>query len=157
MSDSTILESLVRNNKVIDNVNKRLDSLKVLFSSSPELSFTTNPRGFVYSDSVEAVTVYQNKDVTITIGTWGKEGDLWPDHCHADSLEFLIVTRGNFLVKIGSIPRFMGRGECATVPLGKNHSVTSLEKDSQMIGICIPPEMAYLVEELKCQRLPKKS
>ena len=38
------------------------------------------------------------------------------------------------------------RGQGTFVPMGQEHLVTALEANSEMFGICMPPEKAYLRE-----------
>lgn len=157
MREGMILERLNTNNRILDVVNKRLDNIKTLFDGVPAEDFTPTMDGFVYSETVKAKTIFQTDDTTVTVGEWTKNGDLWPDHSHKDSVEYLIVIRGTFLLKIDEIPRIMKKGECASLPVGVKHSCTSLEDGSSIIGICIPPEKAYLVETLQCLTSQEKS
>jgi quercetin dioxygenase-like cupin family protein len=157
MPDQMILETLTNSNKKLDSVTKRLDTLKALFENTP--IYIINPRedGFVLANTIEAHTILQSGDVSVTQGIWAKAGDIWPEHLHKSSVEYLIVARGRFLIKLGDVPRTMGMGECASVPMGLKHSVIAIEDNSQMIGICVPPEYAYCVEDLTCQIFPGKS
>jgi quercetin dioxygenase-like cupin family protein len=43
----------------------------------------------------------------------------------------------------------MQKGECISLPVGMIHTCVPLEDESQMFGICIPPEEAYLQCEEK--------
>lgn len=151
MSES-MLDILKSNNKRIDVVNKRLDNLKVLFNTIPEDMFTPTQDGFKLVNSIEATTVYQNSDVTVTLGTWKRKGAIWPEHCHKKITEYLIVTKGSALVSFGEATRIMMRGECASIPSEVKHSVVALEDNVQILGICIPPEIAYLTEGCKWQK-----
>ena len=148
MTDQFILEKLTENNHILDNVTKRLDSLQSLFDHTPKEYIKPEPDGFLLSDSIEAHTVYQSEDVSVTKGIWHKEGDVWPEHCHKDSVEYVIVTHGTFLLKIEGMPRIMRKGECASIGLGVRHSVTAIDGESRMLGICIPPEKCYLVDKI---------
>jgi mannose-6-phosphate isomerase-like protein (cupin superfamily) len=155
MTDKSILFSLTSNNKIFDKIASRLDSLKILFKDDPE-EIKPQPFGFTLDDSIVAATVYQTDDVTVTKGIWLHANVDWPLHCHVDSAEYLIVTAGSFLVNINGVEKILAKGECQVVPLGVKHSVRSLEDNSKMLGICIPPEIAYLAEDPTCLILQRE-
>lgn len=157
MLGGSIIESLTKNNKTLDGITSRLDSLKILFDSTPVKNIAAKPHGFELSTTIEASSIFQTKDVTVTEGIWTHAGDFWPDHAHSDSIEYLIITRGKVLLKIEGVPRIMVKGDCASLPIGVRHSVTAIEDDSRILGICVPPELAYCVEDKECQKFPKKS
>jgi len=149
MADSLILERLTTNNKILDVVSKRLDVISDLFSGSPKEKIVPTLDGFIYSETVKAKTIYQSADMTVTVGEYALQGDVWPDHNHSDSVEFLIVGRGMFLLKIEGTPRIMKKGDCASIPAGVKHSVMALSDGSSIVGICVPPEKAYLIDKLE--------
>ena len=145
-----ILEQLVKSNISIDKTNRRLAALKVLFDiENGDLEVEKN--GFNISKYAEANCLFENPDVNVTLGVWKKDKVTWPNHSHANIEEYLIVTRGRFILHLDEAVRIMERGECARIPVGVVHSVISLEDDSQMLGICIPPESAYGPEG-ECQK-----
>jgi quercetin dioxygenase-like cupin family protein len=150
-SGLSFVDSLRSSNTRLDAVNKRLDNLKLLFNMAPIDDLQVVSAGFT-SKGIDGLTVFQNEDATVTLGTWKFKSTIWPDHCHSDSLEYLIVTRGTVLVRFGEASRIMGRGECAAIPRGLKHSVQALEDDSQILGVCIPPEIAYLTGEITCPK-----
>jgi quercetin dioxygenase-like cupin family protein len=157
MPDTKILDTLVTNNRILDVVAKRLDAISRLFSGSPIDKIMPTVDGFVYSDTVRAVTIYQTDDITATVGEWALQGDVWPDHEHTDSLEYLIIISGMFMLKLEGVPRIMEKGDCASIPPGLKHSVTALCDGSSILGVCIPPEKAYLVENIKWPTSQEKS
>ena len=146
MPGGTILESLTKSNGVLDKITKRLDILKNLFENTPVVLIAPQEDGFVLANSIEAHTIYNNGNSSITTGMWKKAGDLWPEHSHKESIEYLIVESGKFMVRIGDIPRVVYKGECVSMQIGVRHSVTALEDNSSMLGICVPPERAYCLE-----------
>jgi mannose-6-phosphate isomerase-like protein (cupin superfamily) len=139
---SRIIEIIKENSKKIEKATNRLDCLATLFNA-PESKFTTKNGGFCYEDNIEASTVFQTEDTTVTLAIWKKAQAVYPVHCHKDSVEYLMVIKGSFLLKFGGAVRIMSKGECASIPAGVDHTVTSLEGDSQMLAVCIPPEIAY--------------
>lgn len=157
MQGSSILDVLSANNVTLDKVAQRLDSLRLLFSEAQEEKLTLTVDGFIYSDTVKAKTIYQNEDVTVTIGEWALNGDVWPEHKHEGSLEYLIVTKGKIILTVGNVTRVMKKGECASLPIGVVHSAAAVEDGTSLIGICIPPEKAYLMETLQCLTSQEKS
>lgn len=152
-----ILESLRANNTLLDVISERLDRINGLFGGTTKDHLSTTHSGFVIGDEIEAKTVFQNEDVTVTIAQHYPKGSTWPIHKHDDSLEYLIVFRGSFLYQIDGIPRVMKKGDCASIARGVSHSCVALEDESCVMGICIPPEKAYLVEDFQCRIFPEKS
>jgi len=141
-----ILENLKKSNAIINKVTKRLDILADLFQLSKDKIIET-PEGFNLNNLIEVKTLFQNGSTTISLGIWKKRNVNWPTHIHKNSIEYLVVIKGKFLLKIDEEVRSMVKGDCASIPLGVKHSCVSLEDDSQIIGICIPPEEAYILEK----------
>lgn len=133
----------------IDKVSLRMDALKAMFD--PEE--TTDKRiehtvfGFVINGKVSLETIYQNEDTTISIAKHQEIDTSYPKHIHAYSLEYLIVTRGRFTIRIDGGLRVMERGACATIPKGVEHTLVAMDDNSEMIAICIPPEKAYKLKD----------
>lgn len=157
MPDTNILCQLENNNRILDRVTDRLDNLKNLFEDKSENQFIVTVDGFIYDGSVKAKTVYQTDNVTVTVGEWSLSGDVWPEHKHTESIEYLIVFKGKAILTVGNVNRVMRQGECASLPAGVIHSCTSIEDGTSIVGICIPPEKAYLMETLKCLTSQEKS
>lgn len=142
---------LEKTNAILDDVNSRLDALERMFHAVPG---EVKPRygGFSYAETIEAKTVYQSDNVTVTLGIWKLAGTTYPDHEHTLSVEYLIVTKGRFTVAIDGKIRVMSRGDCCAIPSGVTHSCTALEDDSRMLGICVPPEKAYMLDDRDIKR-----
>lgn len=132
---------------ILDKVNDRLDIIQKLFSKDKG-KICANPTGFTYDDSISVNTVYENKNMTVTHAFWLKEDIPYPEHCHECSVEYLIVTNGKFIFKCEAFSRIIKKGECISVPMGTKHTTISLVKNSELICICVPPEKAYLVENI---------
>ena len=143
-----LLENLVESNKRLDNVHLRLAGISSLLGLALE-QVTPLDRG-AYIDGnigVDIVTVFQTEESTILYGIWKKANSCYPDHFHGESLEYLIVDKGRFTVKTAFGFRVLSKGDCMSLPIGVGHSVTSLEDDSRLMAICIPPEPAYKIPE----------
>jgi ethanolamine utilization protein EutQ (cupin superfamily) len=103
--------------------------------------------GFTFNDSIELVTIYQNDTITITYGIWRKANHIMPEHIHCDSVEHLLCTAGSIVVEYEGNKCILNKGDCLTIPKGISHTATSLEDNSILFAICIPPENAYLIKE----------
>jgi quercetin dioxygenase-like cupin family protein len=144
------LAKLRESNLKIDAVNKRLDALgHMLVDSSALKHLTPKYAGFVYDDSIDITTVFQSDNCTVTLGVWHKKDQSYPEHCHKESIEYLICMQESFIVKFDKYTRIISKGECVSVPINMVHSCIPLEDESEMFGICIPPEPAYVQCEEK--------
>ena len=142
------LESIIHTNAKLENVSTRLDLLTKVFDNKEVVSqMVPKYAGFIYNDNIEVATVFQSENTTITYVLWKLSHLTYPAHKHIESIEYLIVISGSFLVKFGEASRIMIKGECISLPIGCIHSCTSLEDMSEMFGICIPPEQAYKRED----------
>ena len=157
MIDRHILDRLQANNAVLDSVSERLDALQSLFGSNPEANVVPVADGFFLNPDLSLVTVFQSAETTVSVATFVKAGVPFASHQHAVSLEFVIVIKGSVIFRIDGACRKMTRGECASVPLGSEHSCVSLEPDTVALAICVPPEKAYVLENPKCQTSQEKS
>ena len=141
---SEVTEKLKPSIKTFDDVLIKLETLRKIFLHPKDLeNITYQQKGFVYSGDITISTVYQDKNITVTIGTFCKKDAVYPYHVHSDSIEYLIVSQGKFVIKFDDGVVFKTRGECMSVPNGVRHSCMSLEDNSIMVAICIPPERAY--------------
>lgn len=138
----TFLEQLKNNNFTLDCTIERL---KKLFDDSKTVFKQNSYGGLTFQDTIEVDTLYESENVTVTRGIWHKKGQTYPNHKHSDSIEYLICTQGKFIVNFAYGMRIIGKGECMSIPIETIHSCTPLEDESKMLGICIPPEQAYLM------------
>lgn len=153
---SEILDKMATINKKYDSSLTRLDAIRKLFLHPLELDdISYMKKGFIYSGDIEINTIYQDNHSTITLGLFRKRDSLYPYHVHSDSVEYLIIARGKFVIKFDDGVVFKTVGECMSVPQGIRHSCMSLEDDSLVIGLCIPPEDAYKIEECKREKETK--
>jgi len=138
------IEKLNQTNLRLEDIGKRLSVLNNLFLETDILkSIEPKYAGFIYDDSIEVSTVFQSPNVTVTYALWKYKNKAYPEHQHHDSVEYLIILSGSFLVKFNDTSRIMTKGECLSLPVNIVHTCISLEDMSEMIGICIPPEKAY--------------
>jgi len=133
----------ITNNKI--NLDITIQRLKLLFDSPLSSIEKNSYGGLTFDKDIDIDTIYESENVTITRGIWHKAGQIYPNHKHAQSVEYLICTEGKFIVNFLYGTRLMSQGECMTIPLGVDHSVIPMEDESKMLGICIPPEIAYLM------------
>jgi mannose-6-phosphate isomerase-like protein (cupin superfamily) len=142
---SDLLKSLMEYNGRLDDIEKRLGSIDNMLISHDDLKkITPKYAGFVYDNSIEIATIFQNENVTVTYGIWHKKYEYYPLHCHYESNEYLIAVAGSFNTEMGGVTTLLKKGDQMLVPTGKPHVVVSLEDESEMFGICIPPEKVYL-------------
>ena len=145
---SDIIKTLTENSKKLEYVSERLKNLRVMWEATEIANkLKTNKTGFVYDD-IEIETVYQDDECTVTYGVFNLVDKVYPTHSHKDSVEYLIVTRGKFAIHFGGGIRIMKRGDCLSLPPNTPHNNIALETNSKIFGFCIPPEKAYLMEEL---------
>ena len=146
------LAKLRESNLKIDAVNKRLDALgHMLVNSAVIKKFVPKFAGFNFADnSIEVTTVFQTDNVTVTLGIYHKKNIEYPEHCHKDSVEYLIPMKGSFLVKFDNKnTATISKGENVLMQIGCLHTCTALEDESELLAICIPPEVAYMQSEEK--------
>jgi len=95
-------------------------------------------------NNISVNTVFESEEVSVTIATCPDEGAAYPEHCHSGIVEYLICLKGSFGVTLPHNGyRILKEKECAKIPANVMHSTISLEKDSDIIGICLPQETAY--------------
>lgn len=136
----TVLDQLKANNFSIDTVITQVSSLFNTHESRLEPNVYG---GLIFEKDIEIETVFETESVTVTRGTWHKMGHVYPIHKHVDSIEYLICTQGKFSISFDHGTRLMGKGDCMSIPMGVNHTVTPLEDNSQIVAVCVPPELAY--------------
>ena len=74
-----------------------------------------------------------------------------PDHIHEDSVEYLIVLRGEILFNVeGRDLRTVREGEVAVVQAGLTHHSKPLTDDTKLAYICVPrdPGMENLTKRI---------
>ena len=145
------LAKLRESNLKIDAVNKRLDALgQMLVNSSIVRKFVPKFAGFNFADdSIEVTTVFQTDNVTVTLGIYHKKNIEYPEHCHNESIEYLIPMKGKFLVKFDGLQAIISKGENVRLEIKCIHTCVALEDESELLAICIPPEKAYMQSEEK--------
>jgi quercetin dioxygenase-like cupin family protein len=103
-----------------------------------------NGGGVIELDKQVVLKTIWKENCSITWGKWEKAGAKFTEHLHEDSIEYLICISGSFSVSFGKYIRILKIGECVSLPKKAAHSVTALEDNSQMMGICVPEEPAYI-------------
>jgi quercetin dioxygenase-like cupin family protein len=130
-------------NSKLDLTNKKLDAIQTLFNVKGE-DIKGKPGEFKFCDSVDLKTVFQTKGVTVSYVTYSKKDIGYPIHIHENVVEYLICTKGSFVFKVSGNFRVLDVGDCAKIPAGKDHTTIPLEDGSELIGICIPPDPAFI-------------
>jgi len=133
--------------KRIDRVNVRLDAVKTLFKlGEDEIEETID--GLLVNKHIDLKHIFSNQNVSITLVSYTSGQKHFPTHAHNDSIEYLIIVNGKLFVKFqdGS-SRVVMRGECVAIPRGVFHTGHSLEEGTQLIAVCVPPEIAYIPKE----------
>lgn len=82
------------------------------------------------------------------LSAWVKDHRMQPmaPHKH-EGVEFLIILKGAILVSIDVESQIVNTLGTVTIPAGAVHSVTPLERDTQMLVVVSPPESEYVIEE----------
>ena len=137
----TFLEQMAENSRKLDAVQKRLQTM---FSVQPPLVEVRELGGVTFDKSIEVETVFETPAVTVTKCICPTKGLVYPLHSHENSKEYLICVSGSFIITFESGSKPVAKGDCVSIPLGVQHSSTSLEPNSVLLGICIPPEGAYI-------------
>jgi mannose-6-phosphate isomerase-like protein (cupin superfamily) len=146
MHESHVLESLLRNNKLLDNVSDRLDGLRSMFGGDVAGGLKAVYNGFVIAEEIDNITIFEDDLCNLQHSVYKSTLVTYPYHSHKDSTQYLICVKGSFIVMLDGTPRVLGRGECVSIPIGMSHSVRALEDNSSMIAINVPPEKAYKLE-----------
>ena len=140
---ATVIEMMKNNTELLDAVNFRLDILKAFFNST-NIKIDVTKTGFNYNDTIEVTSIHESKELQILKTFYHKKDIVYTDHKHVDSIEYLIVAKGQIAVRMGrDIVRVVNQGECASIPIGLVHSVVALVDETELWVICIPPEFAY--------------
>jgi quercetin dioxygenase-like cupin family protein len=130
---------------MFDNVSLRLDALQSLFKGDRTVKLQLTENGFFTNPTVSLTTILQTSEMTVSLACFARKGDKYGFHSHVDSLEYLIVSKGTFLIVVAGTPRVMVKGECCSMPKGMLHSGEALEDDTQVLAVCVPPEPAYVI------------
>ena len=149
MPDTKILERLSSDNARMVDVGIRLDLLRDLFPIAQSKISLTND-GFIYCETVKAKTVYQDADTTVMVWNMENPGDGFEVHEHGGSNEYAVVTSGEVDITINGSLTHYKKGECASIPRGAGHACKAVVSGSSVVGVCVPPEKAYIVESLLC-------
>jgi len=123
----------------LDSVNDKLDAVRVLFDVHPEAVAAD-----VFKVNGIAVdTLFDSDNFTVTRAIYNDPTKALPIHAHENVVEYLIITRGRFILKLDEHVRMMNTGDCASIPPGAKHTTIATTPESEVIGVCIPPEIAY--------------
>ena len=110
------------------------------------------PEGFNFGgDQIKVTRLYECGDLVIVLGSF-EANSIYPFHTHGNSAEHLVCVKGKLEVKVTQQDLDTGAlcdtiinlspTECMTITAGIQHSVYALEQ-SELVAICIPPELAY--------------
>ena len=129
---------------VLNNLQNRQQTIKDLINLGQVLVKNNGRRRLAINDNIDVSTVFESEDVSLTIASFSDEGAEYPEHCHEDIIEYLICLKGSFGITLPHNGyRILKDTECAKIPRSTMHSCVSLESDSELLGICLPAEMAY--------------
>lgn len=139
---STTIDDLKIATSRIDDVSTRLDALQHLFKCD-DTRIRCTEEG-IEIGSVELQHIFHNEHATVTYVVYKKDESYLPMHAHDESHEYLVITKGKFLMKFcGGHGRILGRGECSSIPMTTEHTCIALTEGAELIAICVPPEDAY--------------
>lgn len=140
-----ILAKMKETNNRLDNVGVRLDILAELFKTNKEVIGSLED-GFTFGDKVKVVSLFESENVNILHVRCFK-GSFYPLHAHKNVVEYLIVTQGEYILKLPEgQTRIITKGQCASIPPNIEHSTVAISDGAELIAICVPPEKAYNVK-----------
>ena len=129
-------------------VQKKVDEIKIIqrtvddLLKAGELHFSGccltigNGAGVVKS-------LYTNH-ISVNITNYKLKGAVYPSHCHNESQQIIICTKGALVVTFGNMnSRSLHPGEVAVLKPKELHSIQTIEDDSETIDVCVPKEPAY--------------
>jgi quercetin dioxygenase-like cupin family protein len=96
-------------------------------------------------NTIEIQTVFKAKIVSITSAYFKENGAQYPVHYHKGIIEYLLCLKGSFGITLPHNGyRILKERECAKIPADIMHAAISLEDNSELLGICLPAEPAYV-------------
>jgi len=132
-----LLESLFKNREF----ECSMDKMKSTLTSISDMIKTGNlalPGG---TDNPWVIDpMYENKDCSVGMVRVKSLNQAPCDmHVHAESIEFLIVTKGELALNIeNKVVRIVRAGECASIPKGVQHYSHPLTGDTEFVYVCVP-------------------
>ena len=130
--------------ETLQDLNDRQKTISELINLGQILVKTNGCKRLALENDISIDTIYDTKDVSISIASCPTSGDTYPEHCHVGIVEYLICLKGSFGVTLSHNGyRIVKEQECAKIPANILHSVISLEPNSDLMGICLPAEPAY--------------
>lgn len=139
-------ESLRNLSDIYTRTNKNLVTIMSLLEKG-EAKISNNM--IKINNDIDVKTIYANGS-SVSIAKFFKQGARYPSHCHENIIEYLICTKGSFGVSFEGGYRIVKYTECVSIPKNSLHSATSLEKDSELLGICLPSDVTYK-RSMECQ------
>lgn len=138
-----VLSVLKKNSNVVEKLTDRLVAMQSLFTE--QVDITPIEYGVMVQKNIEITRCMPKKATEFDLlhAVYHKKNVIYPDHAHTNSIEYFIVIKGKFSVRIDTTIRVVTKGECCSVPVNAKHSVYALEDDSVLIAVCIPAEKAY--------------
>jgi quercetin dioxygenase-like cupin family protein len=88
-------------------------------------------------------SIYSN-GITVNITNFKVKGAVYPAHCHPDSQQILICTRGAFVITFENMQaRSVHPGEVCVLKPKEMHTLQTIEDDTETVDVCVPREKAY--------------
>ena len=129
----------------------RNEALRQICSSAEDVTSIVHPtkRGSVTVGSWEIKELVKDTEgVYQVLSAWVKDRHMRPITLHKhDGVECLILLKGAILISIDGESQIVTAPGTVTIPMRAVHSVTPLERDTQMLVAISPPEPGYMVEQ----------
>lgn len=129
----------------------RNEALRQICASAADVAGLVHPtkRGSVTIGSWEIKELVRDSDgVYQVLSAWVKDHRMRPIKLHSHGgVQYLILLKGAILVTIDVESQIVKAPGAVTIPMKAIHSVTPLERDTQMLAVISPPEPGYVIEE----------
>jgi len=90
-----------------------------------------------------AKSLYSN-GITVNKTNYPKKGAIYPVHCHPNSTQIIICTKGAFVMTFENMrSRSVHIGEPVVLKPQELHSLQTIEDDTETIDVCVPKEKSY--------------
>ena len=130
--------------EVLNGLQDRQGTISDLINLGQVLVKVNGRRRLEMEHNISLNTVFESEECSVSIASCPEEGADYPVHRHEGIVEYLICLKGSFGITLPHNGyRILKEKECAKIPANIMHSTISLEKDSDIMGICLPQEPAY--------------
>lgn len=132
-------EELKEISKIFNRTSKKIETINDILAKGEA---RIEDKLLKFENNIVLKNIYSNGS-SVSVVKFPAKNSVYPIHCHRDTVEYLICTKGSFGIIFGNGYRILKYKECASIPENMLHSITALEENCEMLAICIPFEEAY--------------